>query len=249
MPGTRPPVPVAGEIDAAAQRQHPSSSRQGSTRRRPIGRRLGLDWNERSGLAARIRLHDGWSRSCRRPGPTATRRRSSGSVAGVAVQQARISVPSSTGRFGSRPHRPRPPATPRRKCRQVAHDVVERRQTQQRDDSGCGVAQWGQRQTGMARIVAAPGPLSRPFCANRRPIRDGQDLAIRGGAAAGRHQDRREPAARRRARGDRRRERRHAALVRPDLARDDRLEARDADREQGRRAGDAPAVGARDGRP
>ena len=113
---------------------------------------------------------EGWSRSCRRPGPTATRRRSSGSVTrGAAVQQARISVPSRTDRLGSRPHSPSPPATPRRKCRQVAHDVVDRRQTQQRDDSGCGEAQWGQRQTGMARIVAAPGLAVEAILRGRRP--------------------------------------------------------------------------------
>jgi hypothetical protein len=39
----------------------------------------------------------------------------------------------------------------------VAHDVVERRHTQQRELSACGVPQYGQRQTGMERIVAAPG--------------------------------------------------------------------------------------------
>jgi hypothetical protein len=38
---------------------------------------------------------------------------------------------------------------PRRKWRQVPHDVVERLQTQQREVSACGVPQWGQRQTGM----------------------------------------------------------------------------------------------------
>jgi hypothetical protein len=38
----------------------------------------------------------------------------------------------------------------------VTHEVVDRRQTQQRDASACGVAQCGQRQTGMAGIVAAP---------------------------------------------------------------------------------------------
>jgi hypothetical protein len=47
---------------------------------------------------------------------------------------------------------------PRRKWRHVAHEVVERRQTQQRELSACGVPQCGQRQTGMARIVAALVP-------------------------------------------------------------------------------------------
>ena len=35
-------------------------------------------------------------------------------------------------------------------AQQVTQEVVDRRQTQQRDASACGVAQWGQRQTGMA---------------------------------------------------------------------------------------------------
>ena len=47
------------------------------------------------------------------------------------------------------PHWPRPPAIPRRKWVHAAHDVVERRQTQQRELSTCGVPQWGQRQSGM----------------------------------------------------------------------------------------------------
>jgi len=46
-------------------------------------------------------------------------------------------------------------ATDRLKWTQVAQLVVERRQTQQRAASGCGVRQCGQRQFAMGRIVAA----------------------------------------------------------------------------------------------
>ena len=66
-----------------------------------------------------------------------------------AAQQARISAPVSATRRGSRPHIPRPFATPGRKLRHVAHEVVERWHTQQRAASACGVEQWGHRQTGM----------------------------------------------------------------------------------------------------
>ena len=52
---------------------------------------------------------------------------------------------------------PRPLAIERRKWRQLAHEVVDRWQTQQRAASGWGVAQWGHRHTAMARIVAASG--------------------------------------------------------------------------------------------
>jgi hypothetical protein len=39
--------------------------------------------------------------------------------------------------------------TPLRKWRQLAHEVVERLQTQHRAVSGCGAPQWGQRQLAM----------------------------------------------------------------------------------------------------
>ena len=86
---------------------------------------------------------------------------------------------------------------------------MERRQTQQRELSGCGVAQWGQRQTGMARIVAASAPAVEAILraierlmSGRRLLGDGQDLAV-GDGAARRSSTRTvaRPAARRRALG------------------------------------------------
>ena len=66
-----------------------------------------------------------------------------------------MSVPRIGRPLGSRPHRPRPAATARRKWMQVEQVVDEVAQTQHRAVSGCGVPQVGHRQVGMARSVAA----------------------------------------------------------------------------------------------
>jgi hypothetical protein len=68
----------------------------------------------------------------------------------AASQQARISLPSSGSRRRSSPQKPSCAEIVWRKCRQVAQQVEDRRQTQQRDASGCGVSQWGHRHIGMA---------------------------------------------------------------------------------------------------
>jgi hypothetical protein len=94
----------------------------------------------------------GWRAPPSPPRPvscTTVRPGTASSTGSGAAQQARISVPVSATRRGSSPHIPSPFATPRRKWRQLAHEVVERRHTQQRAASACGVEQWGQRQTGM----------------------------------------------------------------------------------------------------
>lgn len=68
---------------------------------------------------------------------------------GGASQQGMTSGPRSTGPLRLRPHSARPPAMPRRKWRQAMQAVVILPHSQQRDVSGWGVLQWGQRQGGM----------------------------------------------------------------------------------------------------
>jgi len=71
---------------------------------------------------------------------------------GIGRQQPRSSSPRSAVRRESRPHvPPRGPAIARRKWAQVPQLVLERRQTQHRAASGCGVRQCGQRQFAMHR--------------------------------------------------------------------------------------------------
>ena len=66
------------------------------------------------------------------------------------LQQPRSSSPRRGTARGSSPHVPPiSGATERRKWTHVAQLVLERRQTQQRAASGCGVRQCGQRQFGM----------------------------------------------------------------------------------------------------
>ena len=59
------------------------------------------------------------------------------------------------------------------------HEVVERRQTQQRDDSGCGVAQWGHRQTAMEGSSLRAGATVEGIPPRgERLFDDGQDLPV-----------------------------------------------------------------------
>jgi hypothetical protein len=69
---------------------------------------------------------------------------------GMGRQHPRSSSPRSTVRRWSRPQvPPSEPAIARRKWAQVPQLVLDRRQTQQRAASGCGVRQCGQRQFAM----------------------------------------------------------------------------------------------------
>ena len=70
-------------------------------------------------------------------------------TSGRASQQGRISSPRSGRRSRSSPQKPTWAATDRRKLRQEAQAVLERRQTQHRAVSAWGVPQCGQRHIGM----------------------------------------------------------------------------------------------------
>jgi hypothetical protein len=78
---------------------------------------------------------------------------------------------------------PSVPATPRRKCAQVAQLVEDREQTQHRDASGWGVPQCGHRQFAMARSVAADAHM----CASIRTLghADHDPLSDRSGVRIG----------------------------------------------------------------
>ena len=74
---------------------------------------------------------------------------SGGSGTAPSSQQTRTSSPASGSRRRSSPQNPSRAATDPRKWRQVPHEVDERWQTQQRDATGWGVEQCGQRHDGM----------------------------------------------------------------------------------------------------
>ena len=136
---------------------------------------------------------------------------------------------------------------PRRKWRQVAQVVVDRRQTQQRELSACGVPQCGQRQTGMGRSSLRRRHLSRRTrrASNARSIQRTVSTwrsvmlpkSFVSTSTVARPDPRIAPL------GMVVVNRARPVLVDLDLARDDRLEARDRHGEQRHRIADGVTVG------